>query len=84
MDQRCAVLLLLGGDVASVNTELAAGADALDGSLLGEVLEALNGKRDGDLESVGDDGGGDDLVLGDIGVELVNGGLVPHLSLIHI
>ena len=72
------LLLLLGDDGTSVDGEVGAGGDEADDLLVGEVLEAGVGEGHGDLEAVGEDGRGDDLVLGNLVVELLDEGLVPH------
>ena len=71
-------LLFVSGDVAGVDVELGGRGDHLDELLLAEVLKTTAGEGDGDLEAVGDDGGGDDLVLGDFVFELSDGGLVEE------
>ena len=58
--------------------ELGGGRDHLDELLLAEVLKTTAGEGDGDLEAVRDDGGSDDLVLGDFSLELGDGGLVEE------
>ena len=71
-------LLFVSDDVAGVDVELGGRRDELDELLLGEVLETLAGEGDGELKTVGDDGGGDDLVLGDFTFELGDGVLVEE------
>lgn len=55
-----------------------------------QLLEGVSGQRPADLQPLGHDGGGDELVVGDLFVQLVIGGLVeehqvvelvPHLPL---
>ena len=71
-------LLFVGGDVAGVDVELGGRGDHLDELLLAEVLKTTASEGDGDLEAVRDDGGSDDLVLGDFSFELGDGGLVEE------
>ena len=70
--------MFVGGDVAGVDVELGGRGDHLDELLLAEVLETTASEGDGDLEAVRDDGGSDDLVLGDFSFELGDGGLVEE------
>ena len=63
---------LFNVDVAGVNVELGGRRNHLDELLLAEVLKTTAGEGDGDLEAVGDDGGSDDLVLGDFTFELLD------------
>ena len=70
--------MFVGDDVAGVDVELGGRGDELDELLLGKVLKTLAGEGDGELETVRDDGGGDDLVLGDFLLELVDDVLVEE------
>ena len=70
--------MFVSDDVAGVDVELGGRGDELDELLLGKVLKTLAGEGDGELETVRDDGGGDDLVLGDFLLELVDDVLVEE------
>jgi len=73
--------LFLGVDGSGVDHLGSVLDEALDLAGFGELLDSGSGEGATDLHTIGDDGGSDDLVVGNLLPDLVVGGLIEDASI---